>query len=222
MPGTPESGPAGFRAAPGNPSSTGCPEIACALSGYAGVFLPSWTDRRNNGNEEIWTSVINDSACTPRTAPTGLVATAISSSRIDLSWNAVSGAVAYDVYRSTTSGGPYSLVTSVGTTSYSNTGLSPSTTYYYVVKAFVTCESGFSSQAQATTQSGGGIDVFTGVATSFANTTVDLDAACNAATGGSTGCAGLSVRVGFTSITDCSTTDDGWFLDDVTVTACVP
>jgi hypothetical protein len=30
------------------------------------------------------------------------------------------------------------------------------------------------------------------------------------------------VRIGFTSITDCSVTGDGWFLDDVSVTACVP
>lgn len=26
------------------------------LSGYAGIFLPSWTDRRNGTNEEIWTA----------------------------------------------------------------------------------------------------------------------------------------------------------------------
>jgi hypothetical protein len=66
------------------------------------------------------------------------------------------------------------------------------------------------------------VSVYTGVSTSFTNTVVNLDAACNAATGGSTGCAGLAVRIGFTSITDCSVTDDGWFLDDVAVTACVP
>jgi hypothetical protein len=33
---------------------------------------------------------------------------------------------------------------------------------------------------------------------------------------------GPAARIGFTSITDCSVTDDGWFLDDVAVTACVP
>jgi hypothetical protein len=70
--------------------------------------------------------------------------------------------------------------------------------------------------------SAGGVSVFTGVSSAFSNTLVDLDAACNAATGGSTGCAGLGVRIAFTSITDCTVTDDGWFLDDVTVTACVP
>jgi hypothetical protein len=66
----------------------------------------------------------------------------------------------------------------------------------------------------------GGVSVFTGASSSFTNTTVDLDAACNAATGTTTGCAGRSVRIGFTSITDCSVTSTGWFLDDVTVTAC--
>ncbi len=30
------------------------------LSGYAGAFFPSWTDRRNNAREEIWTAKITD------------------------------------------------------------------------------------------------------------------------------------------------------------------
>jgi hypothetical protein len=30
------------------------------LSGYAGRFFPSWTDRRNSGKEEIWTAPVND------------------------------------------------------------------------------------------------------------------------------------------------------------------
>jgi hypothetical protein len=66
-----------------------------------------------------------------------------------------------------------------------------------------------------------GIPVFTGTATSFGETVVDLDAACDAATGGTNGCSGQAVRVGFTSISDCSTTADGWFLDQVAVTSCV-
>ena len=31
------------------------------LSGYAGVFFPSWTDRRNAAKEEIWTAKVTDS-----------------------------------------------------------------------------------------------------------------------------------------------------------------
>ena len=30
------------------------------LSGFNGIFFPSWTDRRNNAKEEIWTSKITD------------------------------------------------------------------------------------------------------------------------------------------------------------------
>jgi hypothetical protein len=68
----------------------------------------------------------------------------------------------------------------------------------------------------------GGASVWTGNQTSFGNTEVDLDQVCNLITGGTGGCAGQSVRIGFTSITDCSVTDDGWFLDNVKVTACTP
>ena len=67
-----------------------------------------------------------------------------------------------------------------------------------------------------------GTAIFTGTASTFTNTVVNLDAICNTITGGTGGCAGQSVRIGFTSISDCSVTGDGWFLDDVSVTACVP
>ena len=33
-----------------------------SLSGIAGSFFPSWTDRRNNGNEEIWTAKVSESS----------------------------------------------------------------------------------------------------------------------------------------------------------------
>jgi hypothetical protein len=67
-----------------------------------------------------------------------------------------------------------------------------------------------------------GSPIFTGTQASFVTTTVDLDAACNVASGTTTGCAGRAVRIGFAAITDCSVTGDGWFLDDVVVTACTP
>ena len=67
-----------------------------------------------------------------------------------------------------------------------------------------------------------GATVFTGNAPAFTNTTVDLDAACNVASGTSTGCAGRTLRIAFTSITDCALAGAGWFLDDVSVTACAP
>jgi hypothetical protein len=341
-----------------------------AMSGINASFWPVWTDRRSGGSEEIWTANVQESGgggtCTPPSAPTGLTATTASSTQINLSWTAVSGATEYHVYRSTTSGGPYSLVGTTAGTTFSNTGLTCNTTYFYVVRAATssTCESGNSNQASATTsacasctttslytsgfeglsglagwstgtfvsggstaswrgvqactahggtnifryggaactddytnnnftfaqpngaggitvpagsnttrltfwhrrafESGfdggtlavslngtnytfvpatailsgttyngttstscpptgaGGVPVFTGTASTFTSTTVNLDAVCNTITGGTGGCAGQSVRIGFTSITDCTITGDGWFLDDVTVSACVP
>ncbi len=90
----------------------------------------------------------------PPPAPAGLSATAVSSSQINLSWSAASGATSYNVKRSTTSGGPYTTVqTGVTGTSFNNTGLNASTTYYYVVSAVnAGGESANSAQASATTQ----------------------------------------------------------------------
>jgi thermitase len=68
---------------------------------------------------------------------TGLTVTTVSSSQLDLSWNANTepDLKNYRVYRSTVSGGPYTLVASPAVNSYSDTGLAAATTYYYVVSA---------------------------------------------------------------------------------------
>jgi chitodextrinase len=118
------------------------------------------------------TSVINQSlvsgieitsatACTMPITPGGLNATATSSSQINLSWTASSSscAVTYDVFRSTTSGFVPStkdqIASSVTGASFSDTGLAPSTTYFYLVEATnAGGASGPSNQASATTQSG--------------------------------------------------------------------
>jgi hypothetical protein len=50
-----------------------------------------------------------------------------------ISWNSVSGANYYYLYRSTSWFGDYYYVTSTSGTSYTDTGLSSSTTYYYKV-----------------------------------------------------------------------------------------
>ena len=67
-----------------------------------------------------------------------------------------------------------------------------------------------------------GLPSFSGTQSGFVNTTIDLDAACNLVTGGSGGCGGQTLYIAFTGVTDCSVTYDGWFLDNVSVTACVP
>jgi hypothetical protein len=94
-------------------------------------------------------------------APTGLTATESSSSSIALSWTAVQppancSVSSYSVYRGTTSGfipsSSNRIASGVAGTTYSNTGLTASTTYYYVVEAVDADGSSVSSaQTSATT-----------------------------------------------------------------------
>ncbi|TES84113.1 MAG: hypothetical protein E3J91_00125, partial [Hadesarchaea archaeon] len=99
-----------------------------------------------------------DGDTTPPAAPTGLTATAVSSSQINLDWNNNSEGDLdhYHVYRSTTSGftpGAGNFVADTSVSNYSDTGLSADTTYYYKVTAVDTSnnESDPSAQASATT-----------------------------------------------------------------------
>jgi len=78
--------------------------------------------------------------------------------QVALAWTAVSGATSYNVKRSLTTGGPYSNVqTGVTATSFTNTGLTNGTQYFYVVTALnASGESAISNQASATPSAGGG------------------------------------------------------------------
>jgi len=86
-------------------------------------------------------------------APTGLTATA-GNAAVDLSWSTVQNATSYQVKRATTEGGPYTTIASEITEStYTDTGLTNGTTYYYVVTAVNSAgESANSNEASATPQ----------------------------------------------------------------------
>ena len=86
------------------------------------------------------------------TVPTGLTAMAVSSSQINLLWNASTDNVVitgYNIYRNG------SKITTTGSTSYNDTGLNPSTSYTYMVSAYdaVPNTSTQSSSISTTTQS---------------------------------------------------------------------
>ncbi|MEO7714631.1 MAG: hypothetical protein ABIY70_00395 [Capsulimonas sp.] len=88
-------------------------------------------------------------------APAGLAAVP-GNAQVLLSWGSIAGATSYKVYRSLNlSGGPYTLVTSPTTTSYTDTGATNGTstnprTYYYVVTAVTSAgESGYSNESFA-------------------------------------------------------------------------
>ena len=73
---------------------------------------------------------------TPKpSAPVVKIGHSASSGKPMLTWNAVSGATSYKVYRATSQNGTYSLLGTVTTTSYINTGAKAGTTYWYKVKA---------------------------------------------------------------------------------------
>ncbi len=86
-------------------------------------------------------------------APTGLSYTnGKASGQLTLKWNAVSGAVKYNVYRASVSGGPYTKITPTGVTglSFTDTALPNGVNFYYVVTASNgTDESVYSSQLTA-------------------------------------------------------------------------
>lgn len=98
---------------------------------------------------------------TPPTTPTGLSATVVSGNQINLSWTASTdnvGVTGYRIERCQGSGcSTFTQIATSATNSYSNTGLTSSTSYTYRVRATDAASnlSGYSNTASATTSSSG-------------------------------------------------------------------
>ncbi len=110
-------------------------------------------DVTNNVDFSPWdlTSNIPESV-----APTNLLATAVSSSQINLTWTDVSSSENGFVVERKAGADTFAVVTTLAanTTSYSSTGLNALTNYIYRVRGFVTGgASGYSNEASATTLS---------------------------------------------------------------------
>jgi chitodextrinase len=88
------------------------------------------------------------------TAPSGLSATATSSSQINLAWTDNSNNEdGFKIERKTGSGGTYSEIATVGAgvTTYNNTGLTANTQYYYRIRSYNSAgNSSYSNEANAT------------------------------------------------------------------------
>ncbi|HEX6901034.1 MAG TPA: hypothetical protein VF789_15025 [Thermoanaerobaculia bacterium] len=128
------------------------------LSGIAGQFFPSWTDRRSNLREEIWTAKVTDTICAVPGAPAIGAASAIGPNQIQITWgNGVPGSGAFNVYRAAgtcAAAGTFTRIASaVAGTSFTDNAVSGGSTYVYRVQgldASGRCESGPSGCAQAT------------------------------------------------------------------------
>lgn len=99
--------------------------------------------------------IVSTGATVPPTAPSSLIAAAISSSRIDLSWTDNSHyETGFKIERKTGVNGVYEQIGTAGANAiaYSNTGLLAGLTYYYRVRAYnASGDSLYSNEAYATT-----------------------------------------------------------------------
>jgi len=87
------------------------------------------------------------------TAPTGIAVSTAGANQVSVAWQPVSGATSYNLYWSTASGVTIATGTKITNVSspYTHTGLSSSSTYYYIVTAVYSAgESAPSNQASVT------------------------------------------------------------------------
>ncbi len=90
----------------------------------------------NSSGEGSQSSYVSAETPVVPATPSNVTATATSSSSITVSWSSVTGATGYGVYRYNGTSFVLWATTSSTSTTYTNTGLSSGTTYYYAVSAY--------------------------------------------------------------------------------------
>lgn len=113
----------------------------------------------------------NSLAVSAPSAPVNLTATVASTNQVYLSWDPVSYATGYYIYRATSSSGYYTIIATPSTTSYIDSSLELNTAYYYKVQAVnYAGASSYSSIVYATTtNSNGALSVPTNLTATSAN-----------------------------------------------------
>lgn len=137
---------------PATDTWTSLPSMVTARANFQAVFLNgriyAISGSGNTSSVEAYSVPVSD--------PT--LSAAVSGSQVALSWNATDCAASYNVYRSTTSGGPYEQIASgLTATNYTDSGLTAGATYYYVVTAVSSDgdQSAYSNEVSATPVSDG-------------------------------------------------------------------
>jgi len=131
--------------------------------------------------------VIPVGGCSVPTVPTNLTASVVSSSAIDLSWTASTGAscggsVTYKVTRNGAQ-----VASGIAGTSFNDTGLAASTTYNYTVTAVNSAGSSTPASVSATTLAGCSVPTTPTNFTATAVSTSEIDLSWTASTGASCG-----------------------------------
>lgn len=124
------------------------------LSGGQGAALSATFDPAASGSATGSITIASNAANSPTVIALSGTGVAPASYSVLLSWTASTSSVTgYNVYSSTTSGGPYTKLTStpVAATDYTDSSVQPGNTYYFVVTAVNSEneESAYSPQASA-------------------------------------------------------------------------
>jgi len=110
----------------------------------------------NSGGEGPNSPVAGATPQASPNAPSNLRVSSVSSSRLDLSWtDNSSNETGFKIERASSSAGPFTQIATVGANvrTFSNTGLTPNTTYYYRVRAFhAVADSAFSNTSSGKTK----------------------------------------------------------------------
>ncbi len=131
----------------GSPSST----FASDSSVTNGITYYYVVSAANSAGESANSSEVSATPAAPAPGTPGSLTASAGNGAVSLAWNTASNATGYNLKRSTSSGGPYTTVASVTSTSITDSSLANGTTYYYVVSATNgSGESANSAQASAT------------------------------------------------------------------------
>jgi hypothetical protein len=102
-------------------------------------------------------TVTSSGDTTTPAVPVGLTVVSATPGGVELQWDAVAGDASlygYEVYRSSSAGGPYTMIARVTSASYKDINVSDGATYYYVVRSLDTSfnHSGYSAEVSALVQ----------------------------------------------------------------------